>query len=54
MTPIPKVPVVKGALFLKDVLTPGECHQILSKAEAMGFSPDAPACPQPLQQSLEA
>uniref|UniRef100_A0A7S0HD04 Fe2OG dioxygenase domain-containing protein n=1 Tax=Hanusia phi TaxID=3032 RepID=A0A7S0HD04_9CRYP len=35
-------PSVPGAFFLSSVLSPQECWQIISVAEAMGFSPDEP------------
>ncbi|KAJ3285449.1 hypothetical protein HK104_009475 [Borealophlyctis nickersoniae] len=36
------VPNIPGCFFLKDVLTPSECNQILTAAESMGFTPDEP------------
>lgn len=36
---IPKLP---GAFVLKNVLSPYECHQIMSAAESIGFTPDTP------------
>ncbi|CAM0138080.1 hypothetical protein VKS41_001303 [Umbelopsis sp. WA50703] len=36
------VPQVPGAFLLKDVLTTSECDQVLSAAEAIGFTPDVP------------
>ncbi|KAF9337693.1 hypothetical protein BG006_003329 [Podila minutissima] len=36
------MPHVPGAFLLKDVLTRTECHQMISAAEAIGFTPDVP------------
>ncbi|KAG0366411.1 hypothetical protein BGX24_003705 [Mortierella sp. AD032] len=36
------MPHVPGAFLLKDVLTRKECHQMISAAEAVGFTPDVP------------
>ncbi|KAF9212342.1 hypothetical protein BGZ59_006891 [Podila verticillata] len=36
------MPRVPGAFLLKDVLTRKECHQMISAAEAIGFTPDVP------------
>ncbi|KAG0085920.1 hypothetical protein BGZ93_000387 [Podila epicladia] len=36
------MPHVPGAFLLKDVLTRKECHQMISAAEAIGFTPDVP------------
>ncbi|KAF9089761.1 hypothetical protein BGX29_011877 [Mortierella sp. GBA35] len=42
--PVEKInmPHVPGAFLLKDVLTRKECHQMISAAEAVGFTPDVP------------
>ncbi|KAF9932210.1 hypothetical protein FBU30_008765 [Linnemannia zychae] len=42
--PVEKIdmPHVPGAFLLKDVLTRKECHQMISAAEAIGFTPDVP------------
>ncbi|KAF9915623.1 hypothetical protein BX616_005714 [Lobosporangium transversale] len=36
------MPHVPGAFLLKDVLTRKECHQMISAAESVGFTPDVP------------
>ncbi|KAJ3021539.1 hypothetical protein HKX48_008301 [Thoreauomyces humboldtii] len=36
------VPHVPGAFLMQDVLSPGQCAQILAATEAIGFTPDAP------------
>ncbi|KAG0019667.1 hypothetical protein BGZ81_009636 [Podila clonocystis] len=36
------MPHVPGAFLLKDVLTRKECHQMISAAEVVGFTPDVP------------
>src|SRR4051812_14024343 len=36
------MPHVPGAFLLKDVLTRNECLQMISAAEAVGFTPDVP------------
>ncbi|KAF9577041.1 hypothetical protein BGW38_008009, partial [Lunasporangiospora selenospora] len=36
------MPGVPGAFMLKDVLTRKECHQMISAAESVGFTPDVP------------
>ncbi|KAF9352427.1 hypothetical protein BGX34_012167 [Mortierella sp. NVP85] len=36
------MPHVPGAFLLKDVLTRNECHQMISAAESVGFTPDVP------------
>lgn len=37
-----EMPHVPGAFLLKDVLTRKECHQMISAAESVGFTPDVP------------
>ncbi|KAL2059939.1 hypothetical protein VTL71DRAFT_10094 [Oculimacula yallundae] len=35
-------PIVPNLHLLKDILSPGECEQIIGAAELIGFTPDAP------------
>jgi hypothetical protein len=35
-------PIVPNLHLLKDVLSPGECEQIIAAGETVGFTPDAP------------
>ncbi|EKD14700.1 prolyl 4-hydroxylase [Drepanopeziza brunnea f. sp. 'multigermtubi' MB_m1] len=37
-----KHPIVPNLHLLKDVLSPGECEQIIATGESIGFTPDAP------------
>jgi 2OG-Fe(II) oxygenase superfamily len=37
-----EVPFVSGAFLLRDVLSPGECAQLIAAAECVGYMPDEP------------